>query len=159
MNSNKNFKSGFTLIELLVVVSIIGILASVVLVALNNAKNKGADAGVKTNLRNAISQGEILYNTRTANKNTYTDACTDGLVDGANGVGSFVLAAAKASGLSSYGINNVPPASTTVATCNDSPDAWAAEVPLKTAGQVWCVDSTGKSKQEAVSIGAGTVCA
>lgn len=152
------FKRGFTLLELLIVVAIIGILASVVLAALNNARNKGADAGVKSNLANAIRQGEILYNTRTANRDTYTNACTNGTVDGATAVGAFVLAAARADGLSSVGYNNSPAASTSVATCNDSATAWAAEVPLKTAGQMWCVDSTGASKQKSATIGAGTAC-
>lgn len=150
---------GFTLIELLVVVAIIGILASVVLAALSNAKNKGSDAGVKSNLRNAIPQGEILYNTRTANKDTYTGACTNGVVAGettVQGVGAFVLAAAKANGLSSVTTNGT--GSLTTATCNDSASAWAAEVPLRTAGQMWCVDSSGKSKQESVTIGATRAC-
>ncbi len=153
-------KSGFTLIELLVVIAIIGALAAVVLAALTNARDKGGDAGVKSNLTNAVRQGEILYNTRTANKETYTSACTNGTVDGAQGVGALVLAAAKASNLTSYGINNVPAASTSVATCNHSASAWAAEVPLQAAGanQMWCVDSTGASKQKSATIGAATAC-
>lgn len=155
-NSNPR---GFTLIELLVVVAIIGILASVVLASLNSARNKGVDAAIKSTLYNAVKQAEILYSTRTANVETYINVCTNGAVDGAQGIGSLVLAAAKNSGLASYGIDNVPPASTSVATCNDGTGvAWAAEVPLKTAGQMWCVDSTAKSKQTSASIGASTVC-
>ncbi len=155
-----NFKKGFTLIELLVVVAIIGIMASVVMVALSNAKAKGADAGVKSNLRQALTQGEVLYNTRTANKDTYTNACTNGVVDGASGIGMAVLAAAKAVGLSSYGINGT--GTGTTATCNNSASAWAAEVPLigstNAAPKMWCVDSTGKAKQKTTSIGTGTAC-
>ena len=79
---------------------------------------------------------------------------------GGNSILSVSLAAAKATGLSSYGINNVPAASTSTATCNHSAAAWAAEVPLKAAGanQMWCVDSTGASKQKSASIGAATAC-
>ncbi|MEI7709530.1 MAG: type II secretion system protein [bacterium] len=145
-------ESGFTLLELLVVVAIIGILASVVLAALNSARNKGGDAGVKSNLKNAVTQGEILFSTRTANKDTYTGACTNGAVDGATGVGALVLGAAKANGLATYNINGAPSApSATLASCNDSAAGWAAEVPLKSVSGMWCVDSTGKSLQTAGS--------
>ncbi|MFT5037268.1 MAG: prepilin-type N-terminal cleavage/methylation domain-containing protein, partial [Candidatus Azotimanducaceae bacterium] len=55
------FKRGFTLIELLVVIAIIGILASVVLASLNTARDKGADAAIKSNLANTRAQAEIVY--------------------------------------------------------------------------------------------------
>jgi prepilin-type N-terminal cleavage/methylation domain-containing protein len=58
---NKN-KAGFTLIELLVVIAIIGLLASVVLLALNGARAKSRDAKRLADVRQMASALEIFFN-------------------------------------------------------------------------------------------------
>ncbi len=54
-------KRGFTLIELLVVIAIIGVLASVVLASLNNARQKGRDAKRISDLKNVQLANESYF--------------------------------------------------------------------------------------------------
>ena len=66
MKNNK----GFTLIELLVVIAIIGLLASVVLVALNSARQKSRDAKRAADMNQMAKALELYFN----DSNTYPTA-------------------------------------------------------------------------------------
>lgn len=58
----RNKNKGFTLIELLVVIAIIGLLASVVLLALNSARAKSRDAKRIADMRQLASALELYFN-------------------------------------------------------------------------------------------------
>jgi len=133
MKKNK----GFTLIELLVVIAIIGILSSVVLASLNTARNKGADAAIKSNINNARAQAELYYD---SNNQSYATVCT-----AAGGIANMITGANNAGG---------------AASCGSTATAWAMWSPLKADTTHWyCVDSTGKSILETAAPSASvTVC-
>ena len=69
----RNNKKGFTLIELLVVIAIIGILSSVVLASLNTARQRGADAAIKSTINNTRAEAELWYDGNSPN--SYLDLC------------------------------------------------------------------------------------
>ena len=128
---------GFTLIELLVVIAIIGILSSVVLASLNSARNKGADAAIRSNLANTRPQAEIIYD----ETSSYATVCSNTTIT------SALNALKTASGATAA--NNIDMATAGAAatvTCHASSTAWAIEAPLKSSSGVFaCVDYTGAS--------------
>ena len=71
--SKRKGEKGFTLIELLVVIAIIGILATIVLVSLNAARNKAKDTAIKSALDQARLVAEIYYDD---NSSAYTSLST-----------------------------------------------------------------------------------
>ncbi len=62
----RNKNKGFTLIELLVVVAIIGLLASIVLVAMNGARQKTRDAKRLSDVKGLGSALELFFSTARA---------------------------------------------------------------------------------------------
>jgi type IV pilus assembly protein PilA len=59
-------EEGFTLIELLVVIIIIGILAAIAIPVFLNQRQKGYDAGIKSDLRNAATAEETYLTDNSA---------------------------------------------------------------------------------------------
>ncbi len=65
-------KKGFTLIELLVVISIIGLLSTMAVIALNNARQKARDAKRISDIKQIQTALELYFN----DKNAYPKAAS-----------------------------------------------------------------------------------
>lgn len=85
MKKLRNKNKGFTLIELLVVIAIIGLLASVVLLALNSARAKSRDAKRLADVRQLASAFEMYFNDNNSYP-TYSGAAGTLSVDTAPGL-------------------------------------------------------------------------
>ena len=91
---------GFTLIELLVVVVIIGILAAIAIPVFLNQRQKAADAGAKSDLKNAATAQEAFL---TANPDGgYTDNSADELGDNGFVATSGVTVTVESAGTEGY---------------------------------------------------------
>ena|SRR3989344_6681030 len=138
---------GFTLIELLVVIAIIGILSSVVMATLGNARGKGNDAKVKSQLAAVRSRAEIFNSNNSSSYNgsagNISGPCTTAnsmFTDVPSGMAQQVLQA------------NYPNLATL--TCYSTAGAYAVSALLPGVGGTnsWCVDSSGDSMSRATAI-------
>ena len=127
-------EKGFTLIELLVVIAIIGILASIVLVSLNDARNRGYDAEIKAELAQIRNAVEMYYDD---NGGTYAGANSTNL-------GVSHLGTPGCSADASYQI-------ITDAT------GYTIHADLCGTADDWCMDANGMSKNVLV-VGASVDC-
>ncbi|OGD30081.1 hypothetical protein A2833_01450 [Candidatus Azambacteria bacterium RIFCSPHIGHO2_01_FULL_44_55] len=138
----KSKQLGFTLIELLVVIAIIGVLASIILVSLNSARNKGNDAKTKTNLSNLRTAAAVYYD-KNNSYGTVSDLCTAGMF--ADPEVAPLLADSSYTG-------------TVTRSCHATATGFSVSASLQSVtGQFWCVDYLGYAQQNVAAQGAGDV--
>ncbi len=129
----KKNQQGFTLLELLVVIIMLALVATIAMVALQDARNKGRDTGIKANLANVRQHAESKH-LETGNYNT---------VCGVNGATQSAIIAqmvAAAEAESPGGVGSVICGAPVGGDANE----WAMSVALATDGY-WCVDASGFS--------------
>lgn len=115
-------KKGFTLIELLVVIAIIGVLSSVVLVALGGARAKARDAKRQSDVRQVVTAQE-MYN---GENGTYFTAASS---NGFPAISTYIVALVDSTTAANYRwvINTG---------CTPAGSAFCAYARLETAGTI-----------------------
>jgi prepilin-type N-terminal cleavage/methylation domain-containing protein len=122
--AKKKKKKGFTLIELLVVIAIIGILATIVIVNVNTARNKANDVAIKAALDQVRAQAELYYD---GTGNGFYTGLSTTIPSDMVSIGTSITSNGG-SGYAAYATSGT----------------YCAKATLKTAGAgAWCVDSTG----------------
>lgn len=108
---NSNYR-GFTLIELLVVISIIGVLATLVITNLNEARARARDVSIKQNLSQLKTALRLYYN----DYNKYPAECGTNVIAGCGALGATCCPvsscpefAAGGSGCSTTYMSKLPP--------------------------------------------------
>lgn len=138
-------KKGFTLIELLVVIAIIGILATIVIVNVNTARNKANDVAIKAAIEQTRSVAELIYDSGSA---SYAALCetVGNTLNGAEPTYGTQLTAAK-TGISNNGGSEEK--------CYADSASYCVSAKLK-SGTIQCVDSDGRVNSTACDTTAGT---
>jgi prepilin-type N-terminal cleavage/methylation domain-containing protein len=132
--AKKSKKKGFTLIELLVVIAIIGILATIVIVNVNSARQKAKDTTIIGTLDSLRPAAEMAYDS--SNPTSYASTCAGTTYTNTAGTDFIRISAA----ISAQG-------GSIQCAASGSSAAYAAWSSTTAAGNWYCVDSTGNAKK------------
>lgn len=127
---------GFTLVELIIVIAIIGILASVVIGSLQDARVDGLNAKIKSEMVAITKRAAVEESLNFS----YDSVC---------GSNSVTQSPEIINMITSIELFSVGPV-----VCNSDTYAYAASVPLEV--NFWCVDSTGVGKEITSSLSTST---
>lgn len=137
-NEKRFVNLGFTLIELLVVVAIIGILASVILASLSDARDEGINAKLKSEVDSIVKRAAI-ENSRSF---TYDTVCGSNSITQSPEIATLIAS-----------INILASSSLQ---CNSTTAEFAVSVPI---GDIhWCADSIGTKQEMSAALTNETLC-
>jgi prepilin-type N-terminal cleavage/methylation domain-containing protein len=145
----KQTKKAFTLIELLVVIAIIGILAGIVIVNLNSARNKGQDTAIKAQANQLVSTSAVYYDdngygystgafTAVSNANCSVTGALNASFSGTFFADSNAIRAITGVLRNSGFTPKCSMGGSTV-----KAQSWAVTAKLRNSPGYWCIDSTG----------------
>jgi len=136
----KKNNEGFTLIELLVVIGIIGVLASIGLFYMNNARKKAYDAETIAQLSMARNAAQLFYEEHSSyngsggNVQKKCDEKNSMFIDVRSGMYMYTSDF-------NYSLSNIS------LRCSSNSDAYQISASLSTDGEYWCVNSGGLSRK------------
>ena len=136
------------MIELLVVVAIIGVLSTIVLSSLNDARNRAKDAAIKASLNSFRTQTELIY----LETGSYDTICTLGtstadiFLDAFEKTtkGTYQNVCSSSSGGIIYSLNNTATTGGKLAT----PERWGVSLRLPGSRDWFCVDYSGIAREQ-----------
>jgi prepilin-type N-terminal cleavage/methylation domain-containing protein len=146
MTAGKALQRGFTLVEIVVVVAIIGILTAITLVSLSNARDKGYNAAIQSDLSTVQVQAQLYLSDH---GNYGTDFAVGSLACPTSGTYMFAVDVQMKNAIADA--KSAAGGASTAVKCysNGGTGSYAVQASLRGAGingkTYWCVDSAGSA--------------